>query len=191
MWPTLLLTSVAQARPPGWFRDGAAAVELPPVGVALPLLRGPTTSYLPAIEVLVPVAGQDRSVLAVLDVAGGWSRMSSETARAIGVTWEYERVGGEWHQSVVLPEVRAGGLRIEELRVEIDDDAPGFVLGVRALDELAVAIVASEALVRFTGEALASTLLKQVGEPIEAGRRSADGLTLQVPGALRDGAETA
>ncbi|MCA9488448.1 MAG: hypothetical protein KC621_00950 [Myxococcales bacterium] len=182
----LSLLSVASAKPPSWFRDGAKAVRLDAAQVDVDLLRGPTTHYLPSVMATVPVGEESRSVLTILDLAGGPCRIDPATVRALGLS-PSEDADGAW---LVLDRVAVGGVALSAVRVRVDEGAPGFVLGIQALPEVAVALLPSAGKVRFVPSRGARALLEAVGPTITAERsspRDGDGLTLRVPGALRWG----
>ncbi|HHO53680.1 MAG TPA: hypothetical protein ENK18_23110, partial [Deltaproteobacteria bacterium] len=77
MWAPLLFWGAVEveAKPLGWFRDGASSIRVEGARADLEMYRGPTTSYLPTIAARLPVEGQEalRPVLAVVDLAGGWN----------------------------------------------------------------------------------------------------------------------
>jgi hypothetical protein len=200
MWPILLLSPPAFARSTAWFREGAAEVLVTAGQIDVPLYRGPTTRYLPTIEVQVEVEGEQRPSLAVIDIAGGWCRISSETANSLGIPFAWEKFQGEWHRVATLSSVSLRDLTFVDLRVEITDDAPGFVLGLGALPEVAAALLPSEGVVRWVPAKYGTSLVASIGTAIpasrqppkvwktEQGRVRGDGLTLRVPGSLRWGA---
>ncbi|MEQ1564222.1 MAG: hypothetical protein ABMA64_01200 [Myxococcota bacterium] len=197
MWT--LLCSAALAVSPAWLRDGADLVTIDAGQVDAALYRGPTTRYLPAIETSVTVGGAVRPALAVVDVAGSWSRVSPEVAATLGLEVEFTRLQGEWTQIASIDALKVGELTITGLHLQVDPRAPGLVLGLSTLPELAVALLPSESVVRFVPAKQGPALVASVGTPIAVTRQPArgfrtaagtlrgDGLTLRVPGALRWG----
>lgn len=197
----LLLAALdpAAARSPRWFREGAVGVRFTAGQIDLPLYRGPTTRYLPSVEVQITIDGEQRPALAVVDIAGTWSRVSPEVASALGIPFEWEKIRGDWRRVAELSQVQLGELVLEGLRVEVTGDAPGLVLGIGALPELAVAIVPTEGVVRWVPAKYGPGLVESIGDPIPVspqptrkmrtavGRIPGDGLTLRVPGALKWG----
>jgi hypothetical protein len=202
MW-ILLVSSPALARSTAWFREGAAEVLVTAGQIDVPLYRGPTTRYLPTVEVQIEVEGEQRPSLAVIDIAGGWCRVSSETANSLGIPFAWEKFQGEWRRFATVSSVSLRDLTFVDLRVEITDDAPGFVLGLGALPEVAAALLPSEGVVRWVPAKYGQSLVSSIGSPIpasrqppktwkiEQGRVRGDGLTLRVPGSLRWGAAEA
>lgn len=209
--PLLLSLSLsatpAQAKSTRWFRDGAEAVQFPSGQIDVPLYRGPTTRYLPTVEAAIPVGDDLRPVLAALDVAGGWSRISTEAAATLDLEPAFEKFGGDWRRVVVIPEVRIRDIVFVNLNVEVVVDAPGLVLGLNALPEVAVAVLPSEGVVRWVPAKYGATLVGSIGTPIDASaqpakawrvelpggvhvRMEGDGLTLRIPGAMRWGEAT-
>jgi hypothetical protein len=182
-----------------WLREGADEVAVNAGQVDAQLYRGPTTRYLPSIEVQVQVEGEQRPALAVLDVAGSWSRMSPEVAATLGLDGVWTRVDGDWMRLAEVERLKIGEVVIDGLRAEITPDAPGLVLGIGTLPELAVAILPSEKVVRFVPARQGPALVASVGTPIEVtrqptkkfrtaeGKIRGDGLTLRIPGALKWG----
>ena len=204
MWAPLLFWGAVEveAKPLGWFRDGASSIRVEGARADLEMYRGPTTSYLPTIAARLPVEGQEalRPVLAVVDLAGGWNRVSVEMARALGLEWSWTRLRGEFRRVASLDRIELDGVLLEQVHLEVVPEAPGLVLGFASLDEVAVAILSSEALVRIVPAKQGDQLIKTLGEPLQASaqpsRRWTDdagtefggnGITLRVPGALRWG----
>jgi hypothetical protein len=192
----------AEARSTRWFRDGAEEVRINGGQIDVPLYRGPTTRYLPTVEVQITVApgsGDVRPALAVVDLAGGWSRIGSEAASSLGLTVTFEKFEGVWRRVAVLPEVTVRDLTFVNLHVEVVPDAPGVVLGVESLPEVAVAIMPSEGVVRWVPAKYGRSLVESFGTPIAAtrqpprawrtatGRARGDGLKLRIEGAMRWG----
>lgn len=204
MWASLLFWSAveAEAKPLGWFRDGASSIRVEGGRADLEMYRGPTTSYLPTVVARLPVEGQEtlRPVLAVVDLAGGWNRVSVEMARALGLEWSWTRSRGVFRRVVSLDRIELEGVTLEKVHLEVVPEAPGLVLGFAAMDEVAVAILASEAVVRIVPAKQGDSLLRTLGDPLQAsaqpkstwaGEAGAEfrgnGITLRVPGALRWG----
>lgn len=197
----LLLACVdtAHARSPRWLREGAVDVRFTAGQIDLPLYRGPTTRYLPTVEVQIPIDGEQRPALAVIDLAGTWSRISPEVASALGIPFEWQKIRGVWRRIAELPQVQIRDLVLEDLRVEVVADIPGLVLGIGSLPEVAVAILPSEGVVRWVPAKYGPGLIESIGTAINVtpqptkkirtaiGRVAGDGLTLRVPGALKWG----
>jgi hypothetical protein len=201
----LALPLDAEARSTRWFRDGAEDVRIGGGQIDVPLYRGPTTRYLPTVEVQItvgadPSGGKDvRPALAVVDLAGGWNRIGSEAASSLGLEVGFEKFNGVWRRVTVLPEVQVRDLTFVNLHVEVVADAPGLVLGVETLPEVAVAIVPSEGVVRWVPAKYGRSLVESLGPPIAAtrqpprawrtatGRVHGDGLKLRVQGAMKWG----
>jgi len=204
MWATLLTlcAPAAHAKPLGWFRDGASDVTVPDHARDLPLIRGPLTGYLPAVAARLTVAIDEppRQALVVVDLAGGWSRVSIEAANTLGIAWSFTRLRGEYRRVATLPRMELGGVVLESVRIEVVPDAPGLVLGLAGIDELATALLHSEGVLRVAPARKGAALVQSVGEPIRVSRqrggrhraadgtqRHGDGVTLLVPGVLRWG----
>ncbi|MEZ4238012.1 MAG: hypothetical protein R3F59_18080 [Myxococcota bacterium] len=192
--------NVAHAKSTRWFREGAEEVQFNGGQIDVPLYRGPTTRYLPTVEVQIAVAAEDvRPALAVVDLAGGWSRLGAEAASSLGIQPDFEKFQGEWRRVAVLPEVRVRDVIFRNVHVEVVSDAPGLVLGIEALPQVAVAILPSEGVVRWVPAKYGAALVQSLGTPIPAtrqtsgtwsgpeGRVHGDGLKLQVHGAMRWG----
>jgi len=195
-----LLATTAHAKPLGWFTAGADGVVLEgPVDV--PLYRGPSTDFLPAVAVALPVPEQQalRHVLARVDLARGWNRVDPETASTLGVEPEWTRTRGQWRRIAELPRLEIGDLVLEGVHLEVTDEATGLILGMAALDQLAVALLPSEGVVRFVSASDGKALLDEVGSRVDASRQptsswtvgdtkhQGNGLTLRVDAAIRWG----
>lgn len=140
-----------------------------------PLLRGPTTAFLPSVEVVVTTPRGDRPGLAVVDLAGGCSRIDPATARAFGLD-----ASGDLELSATV-----GGLHVVGLPVIVDPSAPGLVLGVLGLGGVAAALSPSEGVVRFAPRAGGPALVGSLGAPESVPGRRGD--PLRVPGGIRFG----
>ncbi len=205
LWVCWIGSGLAWAKSAAWLSNGARSVDISGK-VDLPLHRGPTTHYLPAVPLAIPVEGQDvpRPVLGVIDIAGGGSRVSLEMANALALSWDWVVVSGERRRIVVLDTLVVGdSVTLHQLKVEVVTEAPGFVLGLTALDELAAAVLPSKGVLRLVPATDGEAMVRSVAEPIrvtpqppkrftsESGREfRGDGLTLRVPGGLRWGETT-
>lgn len=202
MWFLIAITP-SHARSEAWFRDGAAEVTITAGQIDVPMYRGPTTRYLPTIEIQVEVDGEQRPSLAVIDIAGSWCRMSAETANSLGIPFAWEKFQGQWRRVATVSKLSLRDLSFSEMHFEITDDAPGLVIGLGALPEVAAALLPSEGVVRWVPAKYGASLVAYIGKPVPAshqppkrwktplGRVRGDGLTLRVPGTLRWGAAEA
>lgn len=174
-----LLVSPALARP----ADPGVACRIPPnvafgqEPVELPLLRGPNTAFLPAVEGALSTPGGDRPGLFVVDLGGGCSRVDPATARAIGLP---EPVDG-----IVVTRIQLGALSLDGVRLRVDPDAPGLVVGLPSLGGVAGAVLPSQGLVTLAPRSGAAALLASVGGAVDVPGRRDD--PLHVPGAMRWG----
>lgn len=178
----LAALGLAWARPDdasGACRSGARRVSLPAGRVDVPLLRGPNTGFLPAVEAVVGTPGGDRPALAVIDLAGSCSRIDPATARALGLP--LPATGGV----LDVPAVTIGALRVEGLRARVDPEAPGLVVALPPLGSLAGSVQPSAGLVAIADVHVARGLVAEVAPPASVGGRR--GAPVRAPGALRWG----
>jgi len=159
-------------------QDGVGRILFDAEFAETALLRGPNTSFLPAVAATVTTAAGDRPALVVVDLAGGCSRIDPATTRALGLSIPERGI-------VELPSLTVAGLHLTEVRARLDDDAPGLVLGVPSLGKVAAAVLPSTGRVVFADSAAGSSLLGRVGVAVAVPGRK--GSPLQVPGAMRWG----
>jgi len=194
---SLLLTVLAagaHAKPLGWLQHTADSVVVP-AATDLPLLRGASTDYLPAVAGEVPVEGQQapRPTLVRIELTSGWSRVDPETLSTLGGTWEWTQLRGEWHRIAELPALRLGEVELLGVHLEVDEQADGLVLSFASLPEVGVAVLPSKGIVRVVPARDAGELVRSVGGAVKLSAQptkpwdhdgqsvAGDGTTLRVP----------
>jgi hypothetical protein len=192
-----VLAQPAQAKPLGWLQRSATSVELPGT-VNLPLLRGPSTAYLPAVAGAVRIEGHDapRPLLVGIDLTSGWSRIDADTLSTLGVEPEWSQLRGRWMRVAELPALQLGDLVLEGVHLEVTDEAAGLELGFAALPRLGAALLPSEGVVRVVPASGAEALVRSLGEParatveptdvyvVDGTEHRGDGVTLAIPASV-------
>lgn len=166
----LLLPQLAHARSPGWFLKGAGSVEVADQ-VDLPLYRGDFGDHRPLVEVQHLVGGEQRSVLAVVDLGHSWTKIGRELAYELGITPVNDSIRGAWAQTAVVEQLTLGDLVLRGVRVEVVAGNE-LVIGFGAIPQLAVAILPSEGVVRVVPASRGMKLVESVGEPLQLYRQS-------------------
>lgn len=191
----LQIPSVALAISPRWLLDGVGSVEGPSVEV--PLYRGIEGHGVPCVE----AALGDHRTLARVDAISGPTRIGAELTARLGLPVRTVRLGDDLVRITTIPTVAIGAMTLRKVRARVvgGDD---LVLGLGAIDELAIALVPSEGVVRLVRGEDGEQLLAAIGAPTplhrqparpfqEHGeRRHGDGLSAAVDvtiGGLRDG----
>lgn len=162
---------VAFAASPAVLVEGPATEQIAEA-VSVPLLRSGDRP-LPTVQGSVTAEGddaKDEPVMVVIDLAGSGTRISSGTAKALGVKVKEKELAKGWKAKLaVVPKITIGGMVLTDVPVQVvgDDDV---VLGCAALNDVACAILPSQGVVKFVPVGSAAALLAEVGAPVTESR---------------------
>lgn len=161
-----LTLSEAHAAPSSWLLDGAQVVVGAPVDVRL--YRGAIGEGRPMVAAKIG----DRQILIALDLLAEPTRIGEAFVRSLGLTPKDSK--GE--RVVEIPEIRLPGngegeLVLAQVRARV---VPGddLILGLGALDELAVGLLPSKGKVLFWPESQGSMLLADIATSVPFQRQS-------------------
>jgi len=161
----LLVPQLALARTAGWFLKGAETVEISGV-IEVPLVRGTVGDHRPMVAVDRKVGDKSLSLLAVVDLGHGWTTIGRDLASELGIVPEATDLWGDWAQVATVESLSIGGLTLHNLNVQVVK-GDEIVLGFGAIDDLAVAVLPSQGVVKIAPASEGRSLVEATGTPTE------------------------